>query len=156
MSDEDILALVRYLLGGITTTLISDTTLTFILDRNRKATDCETIYATVLETLLYLDRTTTTSPNLGSVVGYREKEGNVEYEERYAANDTGATNTWRGMYDDFLVHPEWVCPELAKDSSDGTYYYIGGVSKSDRDAVNDNKDSIGTGTKIGFVDDLVK
>lgn len=157
MSDADILAMVRYLLGGIATSLIPDSTLTFILDRNRKATDCETIYATLLETLLYLDRTNTVeSGGAGSVIERREKEGNVEYEERYSSNAADSTNSWKGMYDDYIEHPEWVCPELAKTVADGTYYYVGGVSKTDSDAVKSNTNILGTRTTIGFIDELVK
>lgn len=156
MTDEEILALVRYLIGDLPTELVSDATLLFILNRNRLSTDCETVYATLLETLLYLDRTNTVvSSGTGSITSRRERRGRTEIEVKYEESSSSSTNSWRSLYDDYVAHPEWVCSELAKTELDGSYYYIGGVSKTDRDAINDNTNIIGTGTKIGFLDDLV-
>ena len=158
MTEQEIIDRVRFLLGDIPSSVLPDATLSYIITTCDKPTDCEKVYCVSLESLLYLYKKSLTDQayQVGNVIRQKEEEGDVEIDIEYSTTvQSVGVQSWKQLYDLYVEHPEWVCEELLETSQkNGTWMYIGGVSKKKVDEVNDNSDSNGPRVGIGWLSDL--
>lgn len=158
MTDQEIIDRVRFLLGGISETILPDDIILLLIQMSDETTDCEIVYDVLLESLLWLIRKALiTSGSSGGVFKEREEQRGktrirVQYGDSSVAN---VIDPWVYLYNDYIEHPEYVCESLVDIlTTNGTYLYIGGVSKAKKDAVETNPDSCGAGISIGWMNDL--
>lgn len=162
MTLQEMIDRIRFLLGDISEEILPDSTIEYIITtyqmNNPDASDCEVIYYSLLECILYLARKTIVEQggSGGSVTEREEKNGKRSIKVKYSDQTSNtAVQPWVDLYDHFVAHPEYVCQELLDELKDnGTYLYVGGVSKAKQDAVNNNPDSNGPRVSIGMFDDL--
>lgn len=158
MTDEEIIERIRFLLGGIDEDTLPDAIISYIITTCDETTDCEIIYCVLLQCLLYLIRQAAkdNASGGGNVIKREEQRGSTKIRVDYSDNaDSSTEDLWREMYDDYLAHPEYVCESLVEGiAKNGTFIYIGGVSKAKSEAVKDNPDSLGSKFGIGWLDDL--
>lgn len=158
MTEQEIIDRVRFLLGGIPDSVLPDATISFITTTCNKPTDCEIVYCVLLESLLYLYKKSLTDQayQVGNVIRQEEEEGDVRIDIEYSESlESVGVKSWKHLYDLYVEHPEWVCAELLEESKkNGTWMYIGGVSKKKVDEVKNNSDSNGPRVGIGWLSDL--
>jgi hypothetical protein len=142
---QDVNDEVRFLLGGLSTSTMDDTTLNKLIDNNisKYSTEdsdfCIVTYKSLLDALRYLIRQEDLqSGSSSSVVKRREKNNRREIEVQYSESSSSGYKT---LLDDFLKHPEWVCEDLVDRLVPSGSVHIGGVSESEYDKVNNDKDS---------------
>lgn len=148
---ENVISEIRYFLGGVGEAVISDITLTSIIERvmNSKSLTfedsdfCKTVYYSLLETLRYLIRSTasTSAASGGELKSLKEKVGNTEITSSFSEGNS-SSDDWKSLLGDFQSNPSQICEEL-KDLAVSSYpvIHFGGVSKEERDRVNSNQDS---------------
>lgn len=147
---------VRYYLGGLPTSELTDDILNDIitrtmtrnsLDLNVDSDYCKSVYHSLLETLRYLIRNNISSSagagsGGGKIKSLSEKVGDVQIRTEYMDGSSASDSGWGDLYDDYLANPQYICEELsdlAKSSFAGVYF--GGVSQSEYDRVNNDQDS---------------
>ena len=145
---------VRYYLGGIPETTLSDTLLEDIINRTmtRYGLDfnidddyCKTVYYSILETLKYLIReniSSSASTGGGEIKSRSEKVGDISVKTEYTDGTDASESGWDTLYDYYLANPTDICEELADlaKSSFATVYF-GDVSNKEVDRVNSDQDS---------------
>ena len=107
MTVAELNTFVRFYLGNLPTTTIDDTTLNFIiqmvLDSGVAENDCQEKYYSTLETLRWLDRKELQEKGsdgvTGALVSQREKEGGVEYENKYSTPSHTDSTSWQALID---------------------------------------------------------
>lgn len=145
---------IRYYLGGLPTSTLTDDILNDIITRTmtRNSLDfnvdsdyCKSVYYSLLESLRYLIRNNISSSAIsggGEIKSKMEKVGQIQIKTDYMEGSSAADSGWDDLYDDYLANPQYICEELAdlaKSSFAGVYF--GGVSQSEYDKVNNNQDS---------------
>ena len=150
-TNEQVIVEIRYFLGDVDQTTISDETLNTIITRvmlryNLTYEDgdfCKTVYYSLIETLRYLIRQDAVSDaqSGGDLKSFTEKVGGVTITEQYSEG-TSTLSGWDSLLQQYLSDPSIICEELA-DLAVSTYAPVlfGGVSKKERDRVNSNPDS---------------
>lgn len=145
---------VRYYLGGIPETTLSDALLEDIINRtmtrygldlNIDADYCKTVYYSILETLKYLIReniSSSSSTGGGEIKSRSEKVGDVSVKTEYTEGSDASESGWDILYDYYLANPTDICEELTDlaKSSFATVYF-GDVSNKEVDRVNSDQDS---------------
>ena len=135
---------VRYYLGGIPETTLSDTLLEDIINRTmtRYGLDfnvdddyCKTVYYSILETLKYLIReniSSSASTGGGEIKSRSEKVGDISVKTEYTDGTDASESRWDTLYDYYLANPTDVCEDLADlaKSSFATVYF-GDVSNKE-------------------------
>lgn len=127
---------VRFLLGNPSEDIISSETLQLIIAdciTNIGSEDedyCRVVQCTLMDTLRFLIRQTQVPTNSsGNTVKRRkEKRSNTEIEVEYNTASTDELSSgWIQMYEDYQLHPEWICDELAIESNGKYLVTIGGT-----------------------------
>jgi hypothetical protein len=140
---------VRYLLGGLTTSVMSDELLNFIIQRNidqygdADSNLCLVTYESLKEVLRYLinkDAAGSTGTSGGALIKRVEEIGSRRIEVSYSADGSGTVNGWQSLLDFYTKHPEEVCISL-KPTTQSSTVIIGGVSQKEYDRVKNNTDS---------------
>lgn len=143
---------VRYYLGGLSTSILSDEILDFIIVN--KITEygdiddnlCIVTYQSLLEALQYLDRRamqgSAATGASGDLKRIEERIGQrVIKKEFETGSDGGTAASWGTLYDDFLANPQYICKSLIDNTKDKAIVLIGGVSQKEFDRVKTNTDS---------------
>lgn len=138
---------VRFKLGGLSVSVMTDLTLNKIIDGVIEAGSytyedsdkCIVTFYSLIETLRYLIlQQEMNSGGVGKTTRRREKNSRREIEVEYSEiGDTGYSK----MLSYFMTHPEVICKSLVKTLCSRGPVYIGGTSKSEYDKVQSNKDS---------------
>ena len=94
---------------------------------------CDVLYCTIMNSLRYLIRKNWASngDTSGELVSIREKEGDVEIEEKYSSSNSNQHNGWEKLYEEFLRNPDYICECLAKTRGGLGYIKIGGTNAED-------------------------
>ncbi|AUR86334.1 hypothetical protein NVP1084O_127 [Vibrio phage 1.084.O._10N.261.49.F5] len=96
---------------------------------------CEVLYCVVLNSLRdIIRRGWAESGNIaGDLVGYKEKEGNIEVSANYSTSAGGSSKGtgWERLYEEFLQNPDYICSCLAKDRGGFGYIKIGGTKREE-------------------------
>lgn len=141
---------IRFLLGDLSVSVISDENLNKIIQRsvdNHSLEDedfCVVTYESLLSTLQWLvnKEQATSSTAGGSISQKKEKVGDVEIQVSYTSSSSGEPSGWENLIEKFNNDPTLVCESLAYlAKSDLGYALFGGVSQKEYDRVNDNLDS---------------
>lgn len=143
---------IRFLLGGLSTSILSDEILNFIIEQNileygdLDENECIVTYQSLLEALQYLDRRamqgSAATGASGELKKIEERIGQrVIKKEFETGTDGGTSASWGTMYTDFLNHPEYVCSSLVDPNKQKSLVIIGGVSQKEYDRVKSNPDS---------------
>jgi hypothetical protein len=140
---------IRYLLGGMTTSVMSDELLNFIIQRNIDQYGdldenlCLVTYEALKEVLRYLvnkDAAGSAGTSGGAVIKRVEEIGKRRIEVSYSADGSGTVNGYQSLLDFYTKHPEEVCTSLKPATSSATVI-VGGTSQKQYDKVADNPDS---------------
>lgn len=142
---------VRFLLGNPSEDIISSETLQSIITEcittlgNEDEEYCKVVQCVLMETLRFLIRQTQvpTTSSGNTVKKRREKRGsNTEIELEYnTASTEELSSGWIQMYEDYQLHPEWICEDLAINA-DGKYLVtIGGVRQDETSRVRTDSNS---------------
>lgn len=139
---------IRFWLGGLDLSVISDETLLFIIDiilnKDTTYTGCDVIYYSTLEVLRWLARKQEQGLSSGGELRKKsEKVGDVQVSYEY---DTGlvveSATGWKGILEDLLQDPSSIgCPITTVETDTYSTVHFGGVSQSEYDKVRDNTDS---------------
>lgn len=134
---EEVKERVRFLLGDVSTSVLSEATLDMILDDciNEYGDDdtylCEITYCTLLESLRYLIRKNQAESGvLGQQRRRKEVRGKTTIEVEYGDSTDYVTSGWQEMYTDYINHPEYVCDSLKSDTY-VSLVKIGGVRQDE-------------------------
>lgn len=146
----DVNSEVRFLLGDLPTSAISDDNLNRFIQRsvdNHSLEDedfCIVTYESILSTLQWLinKEQATSSTAGGALKKKKEKVGDVEIQVEYSESSSGDPTGWENLLEKFNTDPTLVCESLAYlAKSDLGYALFGGVSQSEYKRVKDNPDS---------------
>ncbi|MCP4986967.1 MAG: hypothetical protein GY928_13230 [Colwellia sp.] len=145
---------VRFFLGNLSTSAISDADLTTTIDKvciTYPTNACDQLYYSTLATLRWLIRKeaggSSGSAGSGAVKKRVEKEGNLSVTEEYDVSATSSTTTgWDKVLENLLKSPKTIgCTITTTTTSTGTssggMVLIGGVSQTQADRVYNNKDT---------------
>lgn len=141
---------IRFLLGDLAVSVISDDNLNRFIQRsvdNYSLEDedfCIVTYESILSTLQWLiNKESASSSSVGGdVVKKREKVGDVEIQLEYSQSTSTDSTGWENLLDNFKNDPTIVCESLAYlAKSDLGYVLFGGVSQKEYQRVKDNPDS---------------
>jgi hypothetical protein len=143
---------IRFLLGGLPTSVLSDEVLNFIIDQNiTKYGDvdenlCIVTYQSLVEALQYLDRRSkqesAASGVSGSVSTREEVLGKRRIKIQYSTgNEGGKSVSWAEILSEFIEDPSLVCDSLAVATPDKALVLIGGVSQKEYSKVKNDSDS---------------
>ncbi len=145
---------IRFFLGNLATTEISDADMTIILqqmiDNNTGYTDCDQLYWGTVATLKWLVRASESAQGGAAATGALkkrvEKEGSVRVEEQYdVSGTTASTGGYDKLLTTLLASPKDVGCTITVATSTGTssggMVLIGGVSQAQADSVYDNTDA---------------
>ena len=150
---EDVRVEVRYLLGGLDTTIMSDAVMDDIIQRsvNEHSLEdedfCIVTYESLLAVLRYLIRAQAAGAGgvsgSGAVKSREESVGKRSVKVQYDVGVSGATSSsWEALLDDFIANPQYVCDSLVNPETSGSgVVIIGGVSQKQYDKVRSNPDS---------------
>jgi hypothetical protein len=98
---------VRFFLGNLSTTAISDADMTIIIDgvlvTHATGTDCDQLYYSVVDTLRWLIRQE--SGESGGLKTYEEKEGNVTIKQDFSVDASDKEAGWSKVLSDLLAAP---------------------------------------------------
>lgn len=137
---------IRFLLGDLPVSVISDENLNKIIQRsvdNHSLEDeyfCIVTYASILSTLQWLINKGQASSST-EITKRKEKVGDVEIQLEYSSPSTELTG-WENLLEKFNSDPTLVCESLAYlAKSDLGYALFGGVSQKEYHRVKDNPDS---------------
>lgn len=126
---------VRYYLAGVSTDVISDEDLNYIiqmmLDSGIAENDCQEKFYATTQTLLWLDRKNSVksamSAGSGEVKSRKEKVGEVEVTESYETGEYASTGGWLGLYNNLIADPTLIgCTPFITTGSGGSVI-IGGA-----------------------------
>ena len=146
----DVNSEVRFLLGDLPTSTISDDNLNRFIQRsvdNHSLEDedfCIVTYESILSTLQWLvnKEQATNGSGSGLISKKREKVGDVEIQVEYTSSASGESSGWENLLEKFNTDPTLVCESLAYlAKSDLGYALFGGVSQKEYKRVKDNHDS---------------
>jgi hypothetical protein len=125
---------VRFFLGNLSTTVISDADMTIIIDgvlvNHPDGTDCDQLYYSTVATLQWLIREEAGGSGGGSgeVSKRTEKEGNVTVTEEYEV--TGTSTGWDKVLSDLLATPNSIgCVVTPTVTEGGGFVIIGTTAK---------------------------
>lgn len=149
MTVSELNAFVRFVLGGLSTAVLDDTTLNQIiqsvLDSGLAATECQEKYYSVKQTLIYLDtKSAAGNAGTGAVSKIVEKVGQRSITKEFDTGTTGIASSWSSVLDDFLADPQsyLLCNPFPSGSTNNSgSVIIGGVSQKQYDKVATNSDS---------------
>lgn len=129
---------VRFVLGGLSTTILDDVTLNKIiqsvLDSGLATTECQEKFYSVKQTLIYLDTKqaagNAATGGSGAVVKRRESVGKKLVEVTYDSGTGGVVSSWGNVLDDFLANPKdyLLCVPFPVTSDTTGLVLIGGVN----------------------------
>lgn len=131
---------VRFLLGNPSEDIISSEVLQGIITNcinsigDEDENYCEVVQCSLMETLRFLIRQAQipTSSDGNTLKRRKEKRSNTEIEVEYqTVSSSDLSSGWEAMYEDYQLHPEWICEELAKDSNAKYIVTIGGVRQDE-------------------------
>jgi hypothetical protein len=138
---------IRFLLGDLPVSVISDENLNKIIQRsvdNYSLEDedfCIVTYESLLSTLQWLINKEQASSTT-EITRRREKVGDVEIQLEYSESAPNESTGWENLLDKFKNDPAIVCESLAYlAKSDLGYALFGGVSQKEYQRVKDNPDS---------------
>lgn len=141
---------IRFLLGDLSVSVISDENLNKIIQRSvdRHSLEdedfCIVTYESILATLQWLinKEQANTSATGGELTKRKEKVGDVEIQLEYSESTSTESTGWENLLDNFKNDPTIVCESLAYlAKSDLGYALFGGVSQKEYHRVKDNPDS---------------
>lgn len=141
---------IRFLLGGLPTTTLSDEILNFIIGQNiarygdLDENECIVTYQSLLDALQYLIRSQVTNgggTTTNNIKRRSETIGKRKIEVENFEGSSGELNSYEDLYADFLDHPEYVCSSLVDPTKQKSLVIIGGVSQKEYDRVKSNPDS---------------
>lgn len=143
---------VRFVLGGLSTTVLDDATLNQIiqnvLDSGLATTECQEKYYSVKQTLIYLDTKSAAGSagtvGSGAVSKRKEQVGKRIVEVTFDTGTEGTASSWSSVLDDFLADPQsyLLCnPFPSGTTNNSGSVIIGGVSQKQYDKVATNSDS---------------
>lgn len=143
---------IRFWLGDLTESDISDTTLNRIIqqiiDNNPTYTGCDVVYYSTIEVLRRFIREAAkgSAGQAGdpTVKATTEKTGNVSFTTEYHTSSNGeASSSWQAVLDDLLTDPDSIgCPvTLDTVPSKIGIVTFGGVSQKEYDRVRNDQDS---------------
>ena len=96
---------------------------------------CDVLYCTVLNSLRYLIRKgwADKGSTSGSLIGHKEKVGNVEIQEQYSSSSSGSGSMsgWEKLYEEYLQNPNYICECLAQFRGGFGYIKVGGTNKEE-------------------------
>lgn len=143
---------VRFLMGGVSTDVLSSATLLLVSEEcilkfeDSQIYETDVTYCTLLDVLQYLIRqswTETGSDVRGSLKSVSEKEGNVAYKDEYESSGQVINKSgWEKLYDYFLINPQEVAVCLAIPRT-GTFglVSIGGTQQDKYIEIENNSNS---------------
>lgn len=150
---------IRFLLGGLPTSTLSDEVLNQIIQRNIDKygdTDdkfCIVTYQSLLDALQYLINKSAQgsgSVSGGALIEREEVVGKKRIRVKYSPDASGAPTGWEELYDKFLKDPTLVCDSLVDPTTTSVgSVIIGGVSNKEYERVKSNPDSR-NGFSLGF------
>ncbi len=144
---------VRFFLGNLSASAISDADLTTIIDDvcvTYPTNDCDQLYHSTLATLRWLIRAeaggSSGSAGSGAVKKRVEKEGSVSVTEEYDVSATSSTSTgWDKVLENLLASPKTIGCTITTTTTttgaSGGMVLIGGVSQAQADRVHNNTDT---------------
>lgn len=145
---EEINTYIRFWLGDVDESVISDDTLNFIvqmvIDKDPNYTGCDVVYYSTTEVLRWLSRRQGTGADggTGEITSTKEKVGDVEVTNTYdTGGNTSGSSGWEGILSDLLSNPDsigCVVTNLKPKTSD---VIIGGVSHKEYNRVKGNLDA---------------
>ena len=148
MTDTEILAYVRFWLGNLPATIISDEDMLKLLQivrlRYPQATDCQILYyltVAVLEFLLRKDNQGSAgSVGTGELKSRTEKEGDVTVTEQYdVGSSAGKVAGWEAILERLLEDPDSIgCPVFPAGTERRGTVIIGGAEMGGYDRVYDS------------------
>lgn len=140
---------VRFLLGGLSTTVMSEEILDKLIQRNileyggEDDNFCIVTYQSLLDTLQYLLNAeaagVATGTGGGILLEREETLGKRKIRVKYSDNTTGSATGWQSIYDKYIKDPSLVCKSLI--TSGTPVVIIGGTSQKQYDTVSNNPDS---------------
>lgn len=140
-------ARVRYLMGDVSTSTLTDDTLTSVLTlATTEYTDddeyyCEVVYYTLLESLRHLIRVNQANAGLtGNQARRKEVRGKTTIEVEFSDSSDFISDGWAQMYKDYVAHPEYVCESLRPERVFGLLN-IGGTRQDTYRATDRNRNS---------------
>jgi len=154
MTNEEMIAYIRLVLGDLSTATISDTTINFFITKwsnyynypTDESKEFWVIYKTCLDCLNWLIVKTGTTSESSSAQRRREKRGNEEIEVEFSSSSSVVQG-----YKDLLAflesNPEYIDPSLGFK---GQALIVGGVSKTEVERVKNNPDSVYNTLGIGW------
>ncbi|AHK11537.1 hypothetical protein S140_130 [Shewanella sp. phage 1/40] len=142
---------IRFLLGGLSITIMPDVTLNKIVQRNiEKYGDvdenlCIVTYKSLLDTLQYLinaQAAGSAGSGGGSVLSIEEEIGKRRIKKTFSDGSNGTETGWEGLYAKYVSDPSLVCQSLVPEGGSGSgLVIIGGTSQTQYDKVNSNPDT---------------
>jgi hypothetical protein len=153
---------VRYLLGGLTVSVMSDTLMDSIIQRSvddhslEDADLCIVTYESLIAVLRYLIRAQAAGAGgvagSGAVKSREEERGRQRIKIQYDVGVSGVTaSSWETLLDDFIANPQYVCESLLSAETSGSgNVIIGGVSQKQYNAVLTNPDGRNGSTPSSF------
>lgn len=146
MANEEVLEFIRFWLGGLPTSTISDETIIYIIEQVRLAhvdiTDCQLKYYSIVAVLEWLIRKNYqdggSTGGSGSVRRVKEVVGRKSREIEYQNNESGSSG-YQSILDGLLNDPTSIgCDPFPSDGNAQGLVLIGGV---DADAYQANLDN---------------
>lgn len=140
---------IRFWLGDIDESIISDETMNFIIqmviDRDLNYTGCDVIYYSTIEILRWLVRKqeTGTSAGSGEIKSRKEKVGDIDVETTYDVGiNSSGTGGWGSVLDDLLDNPNMIGCTITDtgENNKAGKVIVGGVSHEEYNRVNSNPD----------------
>lgn len=153
MTDVEFIAWLRFWLGDLPVSTISDANLQLLLDSVKEqypsATDCQIKYYFAIAVLEWLIRTgaqgSAGTAGSGELKSITEKVGDVSTRKDFdVGTSSGVATGWDKVLEDLRANPNSVgCTVFtpATGGSAASSVIFGGVSQSEYDKVNNNPDS---------------
>lgn len=144
---------IRFWLGNLPTSFISDDTILFIIDNvdqaNPSYTGCDLTYYSTIEILRWLSRKqeqgSAGSSGSGAIKKRSESAGGVSVTVEYDVGvSSGEASGWGAILEDLLNNPNSIGCAITTSEADAAStgnMVIGGVSVSERERVNSDLDS---------------
>lgn len=151
---------IRFLLGSLPTSILSDDILNKIIQRNidkygsEDDKACIVTYKSLLDALQYLINESAQgsgSISGGALTERTEQVGKKKITVKYSPDASGAPTGWEELYEKFLADPTLVCDSLVNPPTSSALgsVIIGGVSNKEYDRVKSDPDNR-SGYSMGY------
>lgn len=140
---------IRFHLGGLPTSVLSDEVLNLIIQTNidkhgdLDENKCIVTYQSLLDALKYLIRKQITNGGgtAGNVKSRKERVGSRQIEVENFEGSAGDLSSFEDLYDFFIKNPQDICASLVDTTKKKAVVIVGGTSQKQYDKVADNPDS---------------